>query len=440
MRHCPRLVAALLLGLLVAPTARAGLYYSGETIADLPSQWRGFLLDQRLLRTIAVKPTDKVPAGPERLKYETALKKLEKAATERKLSADELADQGALLVRLGEAGTAVDVLRTAQRAYPSHFKIVANLGTAYQLSGELDQAAAALREAVRLSPGKNQEAEKAHLRLVEQRRKQPKDSQDLDDLFGVRYVGDGDKYQPGQLAAAERKKLPEDAAAVAQQLALWLPADGKLLWQLGELASAHGDVRTAAAIMDGCVTEFGLRSPDLRAHRRANREEADELAKKAGASATKTEHEVHAGGLKPRSSRPLGGKLDEAALPPVSATGLNALPWSVLGDTTVRRPFKVIFPKYLKELDGRQVTLTGFMQPLGENLDMTTFMLIQYPVGCWYCEMPEISGIVFIELPADKTFRLTRDQLKVEGKLTLNATDPENFLFTIGKAKVTKAE
>ena len=80
------------------------------------------------------------------------------------------------------------------------------------------------------------------------------------------------------------------------------------------------------------------------------------------------------------------------------------------------------------------------MQPLGEDLDMSTFMLIQYPVGCWYCEMPEITGIVFVELPADTTFRLTRDRLKVEGKLTLNATDPENFLFTIGKAKVTKAE
>jgi tetratricopeptide (TPR) repeat protein len=439
MRRVLYLAAVLLLGA-VSPAARAGLYYSGETISDLPSQWRGFLLDQRLLRNIAVKPTDKVAASPERVKYEAALKKLDKTATERKLTADELADQGALLVRLGEVGKAVEVLRTAQRAYPNHFKIAANLGTAYQLSGELDQAATALREAVRLSPGKNQEAEKAHLRLVQQRQKQPKDSQDLDDLFGVRYVGDGDKYEPGKLAAAERKKLPEDAAAVAQQLALWLLADGRLLWQLGELAAAHGDVRTAAAIMDGCVTEFGLRAPELRAHRRANREAADELAKKAGGSPTKTEHQEHAGGLKPRSSRPLADKLDEAALPPVSATGVNALPWSVLGDTTVRRPFKVIFPKYLKELEGRQVTLSGFLQPIGDDLDMTTFMLIQYPVGCWYCEMPEITGIVFVELPPDKTVRLTRDQLKVEGKLTLNATDPENFLFTISKAKVTKVE
>src|SRR5436190_21231053 len=98
MRHLPRLVAALLLGLFIAPVAHAGLYYSAETIADLPSQWRGFLLDQRLLRNIAVKPTDKVPASAERVKYEAALKKLDQAAKERKLSADELADQGALLV------------------------------------------------------------------------------------------------------------------------------------------------------------------------------------------------------------------------------------------------------------------------------------------------------------------------------------------------------
>jgi len=429
------------LALLAAPAAgRAGLYYSDEVVAELPSQWRGFLLDQRLLRNVAVKPTEKVPANPERLKYEAALKKLEQAAKDRKLSADELADQGALLVRLGDAGKAVDLLRSAQRSYPNHFKIAANLGTAYQLTGELDQAVAALREAVRLAPGKYLDAEKAHLRLVEFRRKQAKDNQDLDDLFGVRYVGEGGKYEPGQMAAAERKKLPEDAAAIAQQLALWLPADGKLLWQLGELAAAHGDVRTAAAIMDGCVTEFGLRAPDLRAHRQANRAAADELAKKAGAAGAKTEHEGHAGGLKPRSSRPLAGKLDEAALPPISATGVNALPWSVLGDTSVGRQFNVTFPKYLRELDGKQVTLTGFMQPLGEDLEMGTFMLIQYPVGCWYCEMPDITGIVCVELPADKSVRLTRDKLKVEGKLTLNATDPENFLFTISKAKVTKTE
>ena len=45
---------------------------------------------------------------------------------------------------------------------------------------------------------------------------------------------------------------------------------------------------------------------------------------------------------------------------------------------------------------------------------MNTFLLIEYPVGCWYCEMPEITGIVFVELPADRTVRLTRNPVKVE--------------------------
>ena len=62
---------------------------------------------------------------------------------------------------------------------------------------------------------------------------------------------------------AERKKLPANAVAVVQQLALWLPADGRLLWQLGELANVHGDVRTAAAILEGCVTELALGAVEL---------------------------------------------------------------------------------------------------------------------------------------------------------------------------------
>ena len=47
-----RCLAALVLALTTAVSARAGLYYSGEAIAELPAQWRGFLLDQRALRQI----------------------------------------------------------------------------------------------------------------------------------------------------------------------------------------------------------------------------------------------------------------------------------------------------------------------------------------------------------------------------------------------------
>jgi hypothetical protein len=57
-------------------------------------------------------------------------------------------------------------------------------------------------------------------------------------------------------------------------------------------------------------------------------------------------------------------------------------------------------------------------------------------VGCWFCEVPEPNAMMFVELPEGKTFRLTRNLVRIEGRLTLNSTDPENFLYTIRDAKV----
>lgn len=437
-----RSVLAVVALVSVAPSGRAGLYYSGEQVAELPSQWRGFLLDQRLLRSIAIKPANGVPPGPSRERYLQEADKLEKLARARPLSADESADLGALHVRLGDLARAVEVLRPAQRQHPNHFHIAANLGTAWQLQGDYDQAIACLQQAVRLAPGKLQKAEEHQLKLARQRQRRAPNSMELDDLFGVRYVNDDGKFEPGKLGAAERKKLPSDAAAIAQQLALWLPADGLLLWQLAELASAHGDIRTAAAIFEGCVSEFGMNQPELRRRRQLSRAAADELARSsplAGDDA-KVMHEGHAGALPTRSKRPLLSRIDQTALPAVAATGLNALPWSVLSDTAVDRKFQPTFAKYLQELDGKQVTLSGYMQPLGENLEVSAFMIIEYPVGCWFCEMPELTSILLVELPSGKSTNYTRSRIKVEGTLKLNANDPENFLYTVGKAKVVEVE
>ncbi|MFL5245705.1 MAG: DUF3299 domain-containing protein [Gemmataceae bacterium] len=436
-------LAVLVIFLGVAPTVQAGLYYSGEPFAELPSQWRGFLLDQRLLRSIAIKPRQGVPASPERTKYEQVAAALEKAAHDRELTADEQADLGALHVRLGNPAKAVEILRTAQRRHPNHFHIVANLGTAWQLQGDLEQAAECLKHGVRLAPGKLVKSEEYHLKLVRLRQKEKPGTQDLDDLFGVRYIGEGEgekaKYIPGKIAAQERKKFPSDAVALTQQLALWLPADPRLLWQLAELAGANGDVKIAAAMMDGCVTEFNLRHPQLKEHRQAMRAAADELAK-AGSEDGKATHEGHVALLKPRSQRPLASKLDDASLPAINPDGVTPLPWAVIAHTTLDKQYKPTFAKYLRDLDGKQVALAGFMQPLGEDLELATFMLIEYPVGCWYCEMPEISAIVLVELPAGKSTTLTRGLVKVVGTLKLNSSDPENFLYTLSKAKVSEAD
>jgi len=431
-RHVWTLLAVLVL----AARADAGLYFSGETFAELPSQWRGYLVDQRALRTIAAVPADGTPT-PLRQDYLDRLARLDKLGKTRALTADELADLGALHIRLGDAAKAVEVLRPAQRAHPTHFRINANLGTAWQLRGDLAQAILCLEQAVQLAPGKYQKAEDYHLKLLRLRQRGPADSQALDHLFGVRFVDDKGGYTPGKLAAAEVKLLPTGAASIAQQLGLWLPADGRLLWLLAELANAHGDVKLAAAIFDGCVTEFGMTDPELRRRRQLTRAAADALEENPPAG--KTEHEGHAGAMKPKSRRPLLGRLDLAELPPIRADSINAVPWALLAETSVTGDFKVTFPKYLTELNGKQVSLAGFMQPIGEG-DLHSFMLIEYPVGCWFCEVPEVTGIALVEMAAGQNLTFSRSLVKVTGTLTLNSSDPERFLYTITKGKISGAD
>jgi hypothetical protein len=131
-------------------------------------------------------------------------------------------------------------------------------------------------------------------------------------------------------------------------------------------------------------------------------------------------------------------KLDLAALPAIDQGGINPVPWPVLTESVIERPFRPRYPRYLEELDGKQVEMRGFMQPLGEDTECAAFLLIEFPVGCWYCEMPELTAMVRVELPADVTQPFTRSRLRVTGELVLNRRDPERFLYTIKSAKVVE--
>ena len=226
--------------------------------------------------------------------------------------------------------------------------------------------------------------------------------------------------------------MPAKAVAVTQQLALWLPADAPLLWQLAELANAHGDIANAAAMMDGCVTQFGLNDPELRRHRQLLRTAADKLPRVALAP-----HETkHTGSLAFRSKRPLRSQQVDLALPAISADSVNHVPWELLAETTLSKRFQPTFPNYLRELVGHQVSLNGFMQPLRGDGDMNVFLFIEYPVGCWYCEMPEASGIVFVQMAPGTRASYRRGLVRVIGRLTLNSSDPEDFLFALRDAHV----
>jgi hypothetical protein len=189
----------------------------------------------------------------------------------------------------------------------------------------------------------------------------------------------------------------------------------------------------AAAILDGCVTEFALGAADVRKHRQSYRAAADEAAKKP-------DHELHKSTLKAKSARPLVKAFDESTLPAVKANGTNPLPWRVLTATTTDAKGRPQFLKYLEQLDGKTVTINGFMQPLRDELAVTGFLLLEYPVGCWFCETPEPTGMLSVELKPGNSSDFKRGLVKVTGTLTLNRKDPEAYLFTLTDARIGETD
>lgn len=423
---------AFFICLVVAAPLHAGLYYSAEVQAELPSQWRGFLLDTRALRMIGVNSPNPTLL---REQYLAAVAQLQKLAKQRELTADEIADLGALHVRLNQLQQAIEVLQAGSRKHSEHFRIAANYGTALQLYGELNRAAEMLQDSARLAPAKWKAAEEAHAKLARIRAREALGKTretTLDDLFGVKYLGESGKPEAGKIAAVERKKLPAEDAAILQQLLLWMPADGRLLWQLGEIANAHGDVFTSSRILDGCIVEFRLEGNDLRERRALYLKAADAIT-----LLPDSEHAKYRGDLKMKSQRPLVKKLDSSVLPPIRDDGLNNLSWLVLEETAIARPFKPRFAKYLEDLEGKRIAMTGFMQPLGSDVSETSaFLLIEFPIGCWFCEAPETAGIIYVALPDSKSVSIRKGIVKVEGVLRLNRVDPEQYLYTIKDARV----
>lgn len=432
MKYC---ILSLFICLVTTPLS-AGLYYSQEKLAELPAQWRGFLVDLRNVRSIASAGSATTAPTAWRQEYLAAETIFKQKQAQGELTADEVADFGAVLLRLGKVEAAVAILKPAATKHPKHFAVQANLGTAWQMYGQLDKAFEQIRLSVRLAPETLKPFEEFHLKWIRSRLL-AKDDQALDSLFDLKWEDETGKYYKGNLPKAVREKLPKNTIALMQQLLFWFPADGRLLWQLGEISAVYGDLGTAEMLMDLCIGEMGMAQPSLRNHRQAL---VAELVRPSLPSEQKSIHSLHTGDVKIafKSKRLLLPRpYNTKNLPAIRPGQSHYLPWQLLAETSIdTRKFTLGFHDYVKKLSGEKVILTGYMQPLTDDIDCTSFLFVENPVGCWYCELPDATGIVFVELEPGKIVRYDRGFQRIEGVLKLNPGDPEDFYFSLTKAKM----
>jgi tetratricopeptide (TPR) repeat protein len=290
--HLPLVGFVLLMPML---PLRAGLYNTAEPAQEIEADLTKFLTTQ-LAQMRSFGPPDPLTGNKPsegRIAYLQKAEALRTKQSSGRLTAEEQANLGAYLIRLRRTRTgipdleeALQVLEAARREHPRHFQILANLGTAYQLTGRLDAAQSCLEEAEALAKPEHRTIERYHLQLVRQRLREQlaPGLAPLDSLFlgpnrvPVRFVGEHGQWAVGELAAAEQKKLPggsvKEAMAIVKQLLLWFPDDGRLHWLLGELANAERDFKAASRAMEIAVYDFRLSTPELRQRRNALQEPA----------------------------------------------------------------------------------------------------------------------------------------------------------------------
>jgi tetratricopeptide (TPR) repeat protein len=279
-------MATLLFVFLATNWSNAGVHNPAEPPLELEKDLNLFL-SQQLGGLRGLGPPDPLTgsiSSKGRLDYLAKVEVLRAKRLSGRLTADEFASLGAYLIRLRgvEAGgleEAVELLEAGRREHPRDFRILANLGTAFQQTGRLDAAERCLLGAEALAPAEHRQLTRYHLRLVRLRLRETAQPglAPLDDLFAdargntVRFVGEGGRWEVGKLSPAELTKLPngslDEAIVIVQRLLVCLPDDARLHWLLGELANAKGDLRAAARAMNVAVYDFRLSTRELRERR-----------------------------------------------------------------------------------------------------------------------------------------------------------------------------
>lgn len=95
---------------------------------------------------------------------------------------------------------------------------------------------------------------------------------------------------------------------------------------------------------------------------------------------------------------------------------------------------KPIFSDAVKALDGKPVTLPGYMVPFDNGMKGTSFILTSLPLNaCFFCGVGGPETVIEVNLKSTLTY--TENPIEVRGILRLNDTDPDQLIYRLEQAE-----
>jgi tetratricopeptide (TPR) repeat protein len=97
---------------------------------------------------------------------ESKLKKLERQLIKEN-DFKLLSDYSVLLLKAGKTKESLDILHELSKHYPNEYQIAANLGTAYELNGDINKAIQFIKRGIELNPNSHDGSEWVHIKVLE---------------------------------------------------------------------------------------------------------------------------------------------------------------------------------------------------------------------------------------------------------------------------------
>ena len=96
---------------------------------------------------------------------------------------------------------------------------------------------------------------------------------------------------------------------------------------------------------------------------------------------------------------------------------------------------KPVFSASLKTLNGKSVTLPGYMVPFESGMKGSHFMFSSLPLNaCFFCGVGGPETVVEVYLKKEVTY--DEKPLEVKGVLRLNDKDPDKMIYVLEEAEI----
>lgn len=122
--------------------------------------------------------------------------------------------------------------------------------------------------------------------------------------------------------------------------------------------------------------------------------------------------------------------------------------WKTLSKVTYRKEYdelmgfkvdKPVFSDYIKNLEGKQITLKGYIIPVDGYKSHKEFIFSAFPYSmCFFCGAAGPETVM--EVKAKEPIKYTTESIVLSGILRLNSDDINRLMFKIENAVLKKEE